>query len=58
MERNVKHVLATKTFAYVERSAYLSASNLILLSQFDNILIIQLIYNLITIETNYFKKLL
>lgn len=54
MKRNVKHVLATKTFAYVERSAYLSASNLILLSQFDNILIIQLIYNLITIETNYF----
>lgn len=56
MKRNVKHVLVTKTFAYVERSAYLSASNLILLSHFDNILIIRLIYSLIKIEINYFYR--
>lgn len=56
MKRNVRHALATKTFAYVKRSAYLSAFNLILLSHFDNILIIQLIYSLIKIETNYFYR--
>lgn len=56
MKRNVKHALATKTFAYVERSAYLFASNLILLSHFDNILIIQLIYSLLKIEGNYFYR--
>lgn len=57
MKRNVKHPLATKSFAYVESSAYLSASNLILLSHFDNnILIIQLIYSLIKIETNYIYR--